>query len=97
MGWATRPEPASPRPNLPVNSQTKDYTASFGDITFTAPGEYRYSITEDNDTDPINGIDYSAAIYRVVVTVTDDGNGKLVVSKVELQQTQNDEGTMDSG
>lgn len=88
----TTPEPADT--TITVNSQTKDYTASFGDITFTAPGEYRYSITEDNDTDPINGIDYSAAIYRVVVTVTDDGNGKLVVSKVELQQTQNDEGTM---
>ena len=91
----TTPEPADT--TITVNSQTEDYKASFGDITFTAPGEYRYNITEDNDTDPINGIDYSAAIYRVVVTVTDDGNGKLVVSKVELQQTQNDEGTMGAG
>lgn len=90
-GIAT-PEPADT--TITVNSQTEDYKASFGDIAFTAPGEYRYNITEDNDTDPINGIDYSAAIYRVVVTVTDDGNGKLVVSKVELQQTQNDAGTM---
>lgn len=89
-GIAT-PEPAET--TVKVDDQTKNYTAAFGDITFTAPGEYRYSITEDNDTDPINGIDYSAAIYRVVVTVTDDGNGKLVVSKVELQQTQNDAGT----
>lgn len=90
-GIAT-PEPAET--TVKVDDQTKNYTAAFGDITFTAPGEYRYSITEDNDTDPINGIDYSAAIYRVVVTVTDDGSGKLVVSKVELQQTQNDAGTM---
>ena len=30
----------------------------------------------------------------MVVTVTDDGSGKLVFSKVELQQTQNDAGTM---
>ena len=88
---------ATPEPKVTtvkVDDQTKDHTASFGDITFTAPGEYRYSITEDNDTDPINGIDYSAAMYRAVVTVADDGNGKLVVSKVELQQTQNDAGTM---
>ena len=90
-GIAT-PEPAET--TVKVDDQTKNYTAAFGDITFTAPGEYRYSITEDNDTDPINGIDYSAAIYRVVVTVTDDGSGKLVFSKVELQQTQNDAGTM---
>ena len=90
-GIAT-PEPAET--TVTVDDQTADYTKAFGDITFTAPGEYRYSITEDNDTDPINGIDYSAAIYRAVVTVTDDGNGKLVVSKVELQQTQNDAGTM---
>lgn len=90
-GIAT-PEPAET--TVTIDDQTEYYTKAFGDITFTAPGEYRYSITEDNDTDPINGIDYSAAIYRVVVTVTDDGNGKLVVSKVELQQTQNDAGTM---
>lgn len=88
----TTPEPDET--TVTIDDQTVDYTKAFGDITFTAPGEYRYSITEDNDTDPINGIDYSAAIYRVVVTVTDDGNGKLVVSKVELQQTQNDAGTM---
>lgn len=88
----TTPEPAET--TVTIDDQTADYTKAFGDITFTMPGEYRYSITEDNDTDPINGIDYSAAIYRVVVTVTDDGNGKLVVSKVELQQTQNDAGTM---
>lgn len=88
----TTPEPAETA--VTIDDQTADYTKAFDDITFTMPGEYRYSITEDNDTDPINGIDYSAAIYRVVVTVTDDGNGKLVVSKVELQQTQNDAGTM---
>ena len=91
-GIAT-PEPAET--TVKVDDQTKNYTAAFGDITFTAPGEYRYSITEGNDTDPINGIDYSAATYCVVVTVIDDGSGKLVVSKVELQQTQNDAGTME--
>ena len=91
-GSIATPEPAET--TVTIDDQTEDYIKAFGDITFTAPGEYRYSITEDNDTDPINGIDYSAAIYRVVVTVTDDGNGKLVVYKVELQQTQNDAGTM---
>lgn len=86
----TTPEPADT--TITVNSQTPDYTASFGDITFTMPGEYRYSIVEDNDTNPIAGIDYSGASYRVVVTVTDNGTGNLVVSNVAIEQRTNDDG-----
>ena len=88
---------AAPEPTettIKVDDQTTDYTKAFGDITFTAPGEYRYSVVEDNDTNPIAGIDYSDAIYRVVVTVTDNGTGQLVVSDVKVEQTQNDEGSM---
>lgn len=84
------PEPADT--TITVNSQTPDHTASFGDITFTMPGEYRYSIVEDNDTNPIAGIDYSGAFYRVVVTVTDNGRGNLEVSNVAIEQRTNDDG-----
>lgn len=84
------PEPADT--TITVNSQTPDHTASFGDITFTMPGEYRYSIVEDNDTNPIAGIDYSGAFYRVVVTVTDNGVGNLEVSNVAIEQRTNDDG-----
>ena len=84
------PEPADT--TITVNSQTPDHTASFGDITFTMPGEYRYSIVEDNDTNPIAGIDYSGAFYRVVVTVTDNGTGSLEVSSVAIEQRTNDDG-----
>lgn len=86
----TTPEPAGT--TITVNSQTPDHTASFGDITFTMPGEYRYSIVEDNDTNPIAGIDYSGAFYRVVVTVTDNGTGNLEVSNVAIEQRTNDDG-----
>lgn len=86
----TTPEPADT--TITVNSQTPDHTASFGDITFTMPGEYRYSIVEDNDTNPIAGIDYSGAFYRVVVTVTDNGTGSLEVSNVAIEQRTNDDG-----
>lgn len=86
----TTPEPADT--TITVNSQTADHTASFGDITFTMPGEYRYSIVEDNDTNPIAGIDYSGAFYRVVVTVTDNGTGSLEVSNVAIEQRTNDDG-----
>ena len=84
------PEPADT--TITVNSQTPDHTASFGDITFTMPGEYRYSIVEDNDTNPIAGIDYSGAFYRVVVTVTDNRTGNLEVSNVAIEQRTNDDG-----
>ena len=86
----TTPEPADT--TITVNSQTPNHTASFGDITFTMPGEYRYSIVEDNDTNPIAGIDYSGAFYRVVVTVTDNGTGNLEVSNVAIEQRTNDDG-----
>ena len=86
----TTPEPADT--TITVNSQTPDHTASIGDITFTMPGEYRYSIVEDNDTNPIAGIDYSGAFYRVVVTVTDNGRGNLEVSNVAIEQRTNDDG-----
>lgn len=86
----TTPEPAGT--TITVNSQTPDHTASFGDITFTMPGEYRYSIVEDNDTNSIAGIDYSGAFYRVVVTVTDNGTGNLEVSNVAIEQRTNDDG-----
>ncbi len=91
-GNIATPEPAET--TIKIDDETADHTKAFGDITFTAPGEYRYSVVEDNDTNPIAGIDYSDAIYRVVVTVTDNGEGQLVVSDVKVQQTQNDAGSM---
>lgn len=86
----TAPEPA--QTTVTVTDETSDYTAAFGDITFTKPGEYRYAITEDNDIDPIDGIDYSAARYRAIVTVTDNGTGNLVVDSVTIEQRLNDDG-----
>ncbi|WP_278801019.1 Spy0128 family protein [Bifidobacterium pullorum] len=86
----TAPEPA--QTTVTVTDETLDYTAAFGDITFTKPGEYRYAITEHNDINPIDGIDYSAARYRAIVTVTDNGTGNLVVDSVTIEQRQNDDG-----
>lgn len=84
------PEPA--QTTVTVTDETSNYTAAFGDITFTKPGEYRYAITEVNDIDPIDGIDYSAARYRAIVTVTDNGTGNLVVDSVTIEQRLNDDG-----
>lgn len=86
----TAPEPE--QTTVTVTDETSNHTAAFGDITFTKPGEYLYAITEDNDTKPIDGIDYSAARYRAIVTVTDNGTGDLVVDSVTIEQRQNDDG-----
>nr|WP_239471086.1 FctA domain-containing protein [Olsenella uli] len=86
----TAPEPE--QTTVTVTDETPNHTAAFGDITFTKPGEYRYAITEHNDINPIDGIDYSAARYRAIVTVTDNGTGNLAVDSVTIEQRLNDDG-----
>ena len=55
-------------------------------ITYTAAGEHTYMLRETK-VDADNGITYSTAVYTIVTTVTDDGNGKLTV-KHELQDVE---------
>lgn len=85
--------PASSKAEVVITDATgNNHTDSFGDITFTAMGAYRYTITEVNDDNPIVGIDYSAAVYRVTVNVVDGGNGNLAIGNVSIEQLQDDEG-----
>lgn len=78
-----------------VNANTDAYTASFGDITFDTPGEYRYAIQENGDPEqPIAGIDYSDAIYRVTVMVGDNGTGSLVIDSVKIELMYDDGGNL---
>lgn len=78
-----------------VDASTDAYTASFGDITFDTPGEYRYTIQENGDPEqPIAGIDYSDAIYRVTVMVGDNGTGSLVIDSVKIEIMYDDGGNL---
>lgn len=78
-----------------VDASTDAYTASFGDITFNTPGEYRYTIQENGDPEqPIAGIDYSDAIYRVTVMVGDNGTGSLVIDSVKIELMYDDGGNL---
>lgn len=78
-----------------VDASTDAYTASFGDITFDTPGEYRYTIQENGDPEqPIAGIDYSDAIYRVTVMVGDNGTGSLVIDSVKIELMYDDGGNL---
>lgn len=60
-------------------------SGNFGSITFDRPGTYTYLITEDLSGTLVDGITYSRASYRVVVTVTDNEKGKLKASIVKKQ------------
>ena len=80
-----------------VTQQTDQKTASFGDITFNASGQYRFRVEELSDITPIVGIDYSGAIYRVTVDVADAGQGNLEVTSVLIEQMTNDDGGQGSG
>lgn len=69
-------------------------TATFGDITYTKPGTYVYTISEDipGSNAGADGISYSAAVYTATVKVDDNRAGALVVTSVEYQQVCDDAG-----
>ena len=60
-------------------------SGNFGSIKFDRPGTYTYLITEDLSGTLVDGITYSRASYRVVVTVTDNEKGELKASIVKKQ------------
>jgi|GEM_PF-1227560 len=68
------PMPASNE--ITVNGAGK---ASFGKITYTAPGTYVYTITEVDGK--LAGWSYDASVYTLTVTVTENADGQLVASK----------------
>lgn len=47
-------------------------------LTYDKVGEYKYTLREAKGS--LDRVDYDTASYPVVVTVTDDGNGKLVAT-----------------
>ena len=59
-------------------------SGSFGSITFDRPGTYTYLITEDLSGTLVDGITYSRANYRVIVTVKDKEE-KLEASVAKFQ------------
>ena len=66
----------------------------FGDIVFDTPGEYRYTIYEDDAQSMIGaGVTTSQARYRVTITVTDNHDGTLSADTT-IRQTRDDDGAV---
>lgn len=59
---------------------------TFGSVTFTKPGTYKYNITENIPTDKIPGVSYDSSFYRVTVTIEDDGSGQLKMQNSDIEQ-----------
>lgn len=56
-------------------------------VTYTAAGEHTYTLRETKAGATENGITYSTAEYTIVTTVTDNGDGTLIVEH-ELQNNE---------
>ncbi len=69
-------------------------TATFGDITYTKPDTYTYTISEviPGSDAGAGGISYSAASYTATIVVEDNHAGALFVKSVTVMQERNDAG-----
>ena len=82
----TAPMPAG-GDTVVVTKNSAEYTETFGKIPFTAPGEYKYTVTEVRNGIP--GVTYDTSSVRTVtIKVKDDGNGNLIADGTELIQTE---------
>lgn len=88
------PMPGGAKSKVATVELTNDQPATFGDITYTKPGTYTYTISEviPGSDAGADGISYSAAVYTATVKVDDNRAGALVVTSVEYQQVCDDAG-----
>lgn len=88
------PMPSGAKSKVATVELTNDQPATFGDITYTKPGTYAYTISEDipGSNAKADGISYSAAVYTATVKVDDNHAGALVVKSVKVKQVRDDAG-----
>ena len=88
------PMPGGAKSKVATVELTNDQPATFGDITYTKPGTYTYTISEviPGSNAGADGISYSAASYIATVVVNDNHAGALVVTSVKVVQECNDAG-----
>ena len=72
----------APMPATAVVTNGLDGNIIFEAVQYTAVGEYRYTLREEEGT--VGGITYDPAVYEVTVIVTDNGEGNLVASMKAL-------------
>ena len=85
------PSEENPTHRLKEITITDTNEKAFGEIKYTQPGTYTYTISERVPTPGVAGITYSGAMYQVIVTVSDNGEGALTKT-VEMYQLRDDDG-----
>lgn len=80
------PEPAQ----ATVSMSKAAPQAQFGNVTFTEPGTYRYTVQENADS--ALPYTFSKAVYTVTVQVAADAASRALVATTEIEQTANDNG-----
>lgn len=88
------PMPGGAKSKVATVELTNDQPATFGDITYTKPGMYTYTIKEviPGSDAGADGISYSAAVYTATVVVEDNHAGALAVASVKVVQECDDAG-----
>lgn len=86
------PMPGGAKSKVATVELTNDQPATFGDITYTKPGTYTYTISEviPGSDARADGMSYSAALYTATVVVEDNQAGALVVKSVKMVRERND-------
>lgn len=74
---------------LEITDQTTEHKASFGNITFTKEGTYKFIVRENipADADKLGGITYDTAVKHIIINVTDNKDGTLTAEKAENSET----------
>ncbi len=67
-----------------TNPDGNGTAVDFEALTFTEPGEYKYTVTEEGE---VAGVTNGTASYDVVITVTDNGDGTMTAEVTEGSQT----------
>ncbi len=88
----------APMPTTAVDGKVtvqndEDGKFSFADLTFTAAGEYQYTVTEVHAGDTIDGVKYDTTVYTITVVVTDNLDGQLVASITSTHGTSENPAT----
>lgn len=65
----------------------------FGKITFTKPGTYTYTVSEQGIASSVKNVTKDSTVYTVTYTVTDDGDGTMTVSEPVYAIQGAEEGT----
>ncbi len=72
-----------------TNVDGKGGASSFGNVTYTKPGTYTYTVTESGEVAGVTNDSQATSGKAVVVKVTDDGVGQLHASVTEGSATTN--------